>query len=205
MTIFELTAAFKQFTIFSISDVRKIESKFDKRRLNEWQAKGYIKKIAKGYYIFTDMAINENVLFDIANKIYNPSYVSLEIALSYYRLIPESVYEITSVTTKKTNGLKTPLAQFSYRSVKADLFFGYKLAKYDNKSFKIAEAEKALLDYFYFNPRLKTADDFEGIRIDLDSFQEHVNWERLQRYLDEFKQKTFEKRVNNFLRYIKNA
>lgn len=205
MTIIELKESLNQFTIFSINDVRKIEPEFDKRRLNEWHKKGYLKKVIRGHYIFSDLAVNENVLFEIANKIYNPSYVSLEIALSYYHLTPESVYEITSVATRKTNEFKTPIARFNYKSLKPNLFFGYKLVKYDQKSFKIAEVEKAILDYLYFNPRLKTAADFEGIRIDLDSFQEQVNQERLKKYLSEFNQKTFQKRVNDFLRFIKNA
>ena len=38
----------------------------------------------------------------VANKIYSPSYISLETALSYYGLIPESVYALTSVSTRKT-------------------------------------------------------------------------------------------------------
>lgn len=205
MTIIELKESLNQFTIFSINDVRKIEPEFDKRRLNEWHKKGYLKKVIRGHYIFSDLAVNENALFEIANKIYNPSYVSLEIALSYYHLTPESVYEITSVATRKTNEFKTPIARFNYKSLKPNLFFGYKLVKYGQKSFKIAEAEKAILDYLYFNPRIRTADDFESIRIDLDSFQEQVNRERLKKYLSEFNQKTFQKRVNDFLRFIKNA
>lgn len=32
----------------------------------------------------------------------NPSYISLEYALSYYGLIPEEAVVITAITTKKT-------------------------------------------------------------------------------------------------------
>src|SRR3989344_3452385 len=39
---------------------------------------------------------------EIANRIYGPSYVSFEYALAYYRLIPETVYTVTSATTKTT-------------------------------------------------------------------------------------------------------
>lgn len=42
-------------------DIRKIENRFDLRRLNEWQSKGYIKILRKGYYIFTDIDLNDEM------------------------------------------------------------------------------------------------------------------------------------------------
>lgn len=142
----ELKEALKDFNIFSLNDVEKIDKTFYRSRLNEWQDKGYIKKVIKGFYIFNDVSIDEDVLYEIGNKIYSPSYISLEKALSYYHLIPESVYEITSVTTRTTRLLKTPIASFSYRSIKPDFYFGYKIVNYDNKGYLIAEIEKTILD-----------------------------------------------------------
>jgi len=72
MQYIELKEALKDFTIFSLNDIKKIDSRFFRSRLNEWQDKGYIKKIIKGYYIFSDLKLNEDVLFEIANRIYNP-------------------------------------------------------------------------------------------------------------------------------------
>lgn len=89
MQYIELKEALKGFTVFSLMDIKKVDSSFFRARLNEWQDKGYIKKVIKGYYIFSDIELSENVLFDIANRIYSPSYVSFEMALSYYHLIPE--------------------------------------------------------------------------------------------------------------------
>ena len=73
----------KNFKIFNLNDIRKIEENFDLRRLNEWQKKNYIKKIRQGFYIFSDLEINEQALFIIANRIHEPSYISLEMALSF--------------------------------------------------------------------------------------------------------------------------
>ncbi len=75
--------------------------------------------------MFTDTPLNEETLFLIANKLYAPSYVSFEMALSYYGLIPEGVYAITSATSKKTATFQTPIGKFSYRTLKPQLFFGY--------------------------------------------------------------------------------
>jgi predicted transcriptional regulator of viral defense system len=82
MRYLELKESLKDFTVFSLADIRQTDSFFHRRRLNEWQEKGYIKKLIRGFYIFSDLELNENVLFEIANRIYAPSYISLEIALS---------------------------------------------------------------------------------------------------------------------------
>src|SRR3989338_11710785 len=97
----QLQKELKEFSLFSIVDIRKIEPHFYRSRLNEWQKKGYLKKVRRGYYIFADHNLNEAVLFSIANKIYSPSYVSFEMALANYGLIPEAVYGITSATANK--------------------------------------------------------------------------------------------------------
>ena len=81
MTFLEFQQAFRDFTVFSLSDIRAVEPGFYRTRLNEWQNKGYIKKVLRGYYIFTDRKIDESDLFIISNKIYDPSYVSAESAL----------------------------------------------------------------------------------------------------------------------------
>ena len=44
----------------------------------------------------------------LANLIYGPSYVSYEYALTYYGLIPERVFEVTSATTQKNKMFNTP-------------------------------------------------------------------------------------------------
>ncbi len=55
-------------------------------------------------------------LEQIANVLYEPSYVSLEWALAYYQMIPEAVFMLTSVTVNKSIRFDTPLLMFSYSS-----------------------------------------------------------------------------------------
>ncbi len=205
MKYIELKDALKGFTVFSLRDIKRIDGSFFRARLNEWQNKGYIRKIVRGYYIFSDLELSENVLFEIANKIYSPSYVSFEMALFYHHLIPESVYGITSASTRRTYNFKSPIAEFSYRAIKPDLFFGYNLVGYNNKRFKIAGVEKAVLDYLYINPDIKTGTDFAGMRINSDLFLKQINEDNLQEFLERFAKRTLAKRVNLLLKFIKNA
>ena len=83
--------------------------------------------------------------------------------------------------------------------------FGYQLIAYQNHNFKMAEIEKAILDYFYINSKLKTEGEFEELRINQETFQEKVDVEKLKRYLAQFKNKALEKRINNFIKYITHA
>ena len=205
MNFLEFKKKLNGYIVFNLRDIRKIEANFDLRRLNEWQKKDYIKMIRREYYIFSDLKINEAVLFLIANKIYSPSYISLEMAFSYYNLIPEAVYGVTSVTSNKTNNFKTDLGVFGYRRLKPELMFGYKLVEYKNQSFRIAEIEKAVLDYFYLNTHLKTENDFIEMRFNSEEFKVLANIDKLNKYLKAFNNKALEKRIKRFLNYIDYA
>jgi predicted transcriptional regulator of viral defense system len=197
--------ALKIFTVFSVDDIRRIDSRFNVRRLVEWQDKGYIKKIIRGHYIFANLELNENVLFEIANRIYSPSYISFEMALSFYHMIPESVYGLTSATSRKTKVFKTKIGDFIYRTIQPRLLFGYKLIDYIGRRFKVAEPEKALLDYFYLNTSIKSEDDFAEMRIDREQYLTYVDESRLLAYINEFRQKRLSKRVKSFMEYMKNV
>lgn len=205
MTFLEFRRGLKDFKIFSLSDIRGIDPGFYRTRLNEWQNKGYIRKVIRGYYIFTEQELDEFSLFTFANKIYNPSYISLESALSYYHLIPQSVYAVTSVTTLPTRVFKTSLANFKYHRIKTAMFFGYELMLPNNKHCKIACPEKALLDYFYINPDIKDCDDFAQLRVNTDEFMKQVNLEKLDVLVERIGQKALLRRINAFKEYMRNA
>lgn len=206
MKFMDFKEALKPFTVFSLQEIKKIDANFQRRRLSEWQDKGYIKKIIKGFYIFSDLKINEKVLAEIANRIYAPSYVSFEMALSHYSFIPESVYAITSAGTRKTSRFSTPIGEFIYRTIKPALFFGYNLVAYnDGKFFKIASPEKAVLDYFYINPHIQTEDDFLSLRLNVEIFWQIINESQLENYLEKFGQSKLSQRVHRLMEFMKNA
>ena len=202
MNFIHFKNSLRDFPVFSIADIRAAHGGFDRRRLSEWQKKGYIKKIVKGYYLFSDIAMNESLLLAIANKIYKPSYISFETAMSHYRLIPESIYMITSASTKRTSLFETPLARFSYRTIKPALFFGYSLLP---GGIKIAFMEKAILDYFYINPALRTEDDFASLRINREEMLSRFNKKQFTDYMRRFSQKRLSKRMGHFLEWLEDA
>jgi len=108
---------------------------------------GLFLKLRNNYYMLKD---SHSPLYSIANKLYQPSYVSLESALSYYGIIPEVVYAVTSVTTKPTREFTTPKSVFSYQRIKQNVFAGYSPVTIEGSVVLLAEPEKALADYLYF-------------------------------------------------------
>lgn len=202
MNFVQFKNSLHDFPVFSIADIRVAHSGFDRRRLSEWQKKGYITKIVKGYYLFADVNISESTLLAIANKIYKPSYVSFETALSHYRLIPESIYMITSASTRRTYLFETPMARFSYKTIKPGLFFGYSLLP---GGITLAFMEKALLDYFYLNPSFRTKDDFALLRINRKEVLSRLDKERLAEYVRRFDQKRLTNRMDHFLAWLEDA
>ena len=86
----------------------------------------------------------------VANRLYAPSYISFEYALSRYGIIPESVYTITSATTRITREFIVNNKSFTYSHIKKQVYRGYKTEKIGGMTVLMAEPEKALVDYIYF-------------------------------------------------------
>lgn len=115
-----------------------------------WVKRGYLSRVEKGVYTFSKQKENLDGMI-IAEKLYLPSYISLEFALNHHGIIPDVPFTVTSVTTRKTKTFKNGFGQFVYRHIKKDLFTGYTSALQDGTSVHIATPEKALFDYIYFN------------------------------------------------------
>lgn len=202
MQYIDFQQQFKGFPLISLSDIRGVFPNFDHRRLYEWQKRGYIKKVINNFYIFTDRQFGEADVNFIANKLCEPSYLSIEYALNYYSLIPETVFWRTSVTSRKTKKISGFLGNFSYQKIKSQLFFGYKLARINNTTFKIAEPEKALLDFLYLRNDVKTKADFYELRLNREVYKETVSQKKIKNYLKVFDSEKLSEKIkvlNNFM------
>lgn len=109
--------------------------------------KGAIIRLKSGLFA---LAKNMPDDFVIANRIYGQSYVSLDSALSYYNLIPESIYAVTSVTAKSTREFEVSGRLFSYKRIKREAYTGYVLETVHGNGVYIATPEKAVADFIYF-------------------------------------------------------
>jgi predicted transcriptional regulator of viral defense system len=185
---------------FSLETIRLIEPTLDPIQLARWQQKGYIQPIIRGWYMFADVRLTEDLLQLMANKLISPSYISLEFALSLYNLIPEGVFQITSITSKKTLQLNSSLATFSYRHVKPLLMFGYQLRDTPFGKVCVADLEKAILDFLYLTPEANSIEFFDEMRLSKEGLQK-IEKTKIEQYLRVFDQKSLRLRTERLLKY----
>lgn len=189
--------------IFNLNDIRKLDPNFHRQQLVDWQRRGFIRPLAGGYYILADQAVDEAFLFMAANQIYPPSYVSLESALAYHQVIPESVLGVTSVTARKTKQFDSAWGQFRYRSLKPEYMFGYRIIVHKpHHKHLVASLEKSVLDYLYLNPHIHTTEDFDALRwnrVLLEPLSDNATFDQ---YLKIFNKKALENRVSLLMRYL---
>jgi predicted transcriptional regulator of viral defense system len=208
MTYLEFKNTFRDFPLISSSHIFNVTRKPAALRWNlvQWQKKGLVIKLKRGLYILNvkDRKIHPSRIF-IANALYSPSYVSNEYGLSYYSLIPEMVVDPTSVTTKKTNKFANATGTFHYQHLKDELFFGF-IKVEDENGFPvlIAEPEKAILDFFYFNQKEFNNKEKEIFALSY-RFQnlERLKKRKLKNFAKRFNNKAVLDIVNNLLSYMK--
>lgn len=200
MRYLDVQKAMQIFPVFSVNDLRRSFPEIDLRRLNEWQSKGYLTKIRQGFYKFSHQKTDAHFLFHSANKIYDPSYISLETALSHHGLIPEGVFSVSSVTTRNTTTFTTPIGEFTYRNIKSKAFFGYAIIRQNNISAVIAEPEKALLDFIWFK-KVEDPEDFMALRLNQNMLAKTINWPKLLHFAELFESPTMMKRAKNLKQF----
>jgi predicted transcriptional regulator of viral defense system len=155
---------------------KQLNAKINAIRMVE---RGIIIKLAKGYY-----ALNENYnIYELANSIISPSYVSFDSALFYFSFnfqLKNQVSSVAPINYQKKIGQ----ILFKYFSMKKKNLYNLEGIIIKN-NVSIACPERAILDSFYF-----------GFLPDVDNM-ENLNKKYLNR-LSLFYPKTVQKKVKTF-------
>lgn len=185
---------------FNIDQVYAWQPDFDRNNLSRWTKKGLLTRLRQGYFTFPEYKDKRDFAYYFANRIYRPSYVSLHTALAFYGIIPETVVQITSVTSLKTASFNNEFGEYIYKSVNKDLMFGYDLKPMEGgRTLQFASPEKALLDLLYLYPEYNSEQDILDLRLDEDFLHDELNKSLLLEYNAKFNSKTIERRANLFL------
>lgn len=137
-------------------------------------------RVKKGIYIFgKDFSRHPYSQEVLANMIYGPSYVSLEWACQYYRLIPEKVTTVTSITTQRSRQFRTPTGLFTYNHLPIQVYpVGVTLIKFSNiQQALFATKEKALADLLrlrrgrFSSKKMLKETLFEDLRVEEDDIK----------------------------------
>lgn len=205
MNYVEFSKTFRGTPVFSTNDIEKRFQGFERENLLHWQKKGFLLRVRNGWYCLTEENNTREKVYYTANKIYHPSYISLHSAFAHYGWIPEGVFTLTSISTRKTTLFDTPIGRFKYFSIKPQLFFGYRIITHDGHGIKMAEPEKALLDFLYFHPNVMDETDFESYRFNLSQMKADIGIEKLNAYGSLFDSPTLFKRLSVIKKMIDHA
>jgi len=124
MKILKIKKALKTtiFTHEEIANILKDEVSNVNAKISYLTKQGILIRLKKGIYTFGGLYQESVDSIAVANRLYTPSYVSFDYALSYYGLIPERIYEVTSATLHAKKVFDTTLGRFSYRPVPMDVY-----------------------------------------------------------------------------------
>lgn len=140
--------------------------------------------------------------FVVAAMLHFPSHVSLESALSHHGLIPEAVYQVSSVTSARSRTFETPVGVFTFKRVPAaDPRAGVQALKIDGRSWAfVATPVRAIADLIYTRKQVNWERDglaflTESMRIERDDLKK-VSFESL----DEVCESLRDRRTTDYLR-----
>lgn len=152
-------------------------------RINRLVDAGWMRRIKQGLYLIVDSlsarSQNDLSLYVIANSLVSESYVSLSYALNYYQMFDQYDKTITSVSLKNSKKYNFDNHTYNFSKVKKDLYFGFVEKRENGKIIKIAEAEKALIDYLYLDK------SFGGVSLVFEKIRNHhaeLDLNKLQDY-----------------------
>lgn len=120
--------------------------------LKRAMAAGEVVRIHRGLYCLATKYLRQRIdPLVLAQRIYGPSYISLETALSYHGWIPEAVHAVTSTSLNRSREFGTPMGHFSFTRVPQETLYSEvtRVEKEDDSSFLLASPLKALADYVY--------------------------------------------------------
>ena len=116
----------KKISFFDITDAKKIfgikKENTLYKLLQRLEKSDVVQRIVKGKYLFS---FNEANDFELANFLVNPSYISLESALSFYGILPQFPYTITSVTPLKSKKIIYQDKEYEFSHLESKYFFGF--------------------------------------------------------------------------------
>jgi hypothetical protein len=125
---------------------------FPNDRIRRMIHEGDLIRILKGLYILgSEHRKGPMYLEQLANMIYGPSCLSAEYVLSRAGWIPEAVYTVTSVTTRRSKSYKTGVGEFHYAHVPEKLYaIGIESVAVGEKIYALmANPAKALCDLIF--------------------------------------------------------
>lgn len=162
--------------------VDELAAKYNLPPDSAWKAtsrlakRGLLSRVSNGVYL--NKLVRDASATDFVNVLNPNSYVSLESALNHWGISTQSPVALTCVTTGKPKEYRTLEFAITLRSISEHLFWGFVEKQTRYSKYRIAEPEKALLDWVYLTlqsgltPRL---DEIELQSLDKQKLVKYAN------------------------------
>jgi predicted transcriptional regulator of viral defense system len=157
-------------------------------------AKGELLHIRRGIYHLAKRYQRKPLNpYELAQKVYGPSYISFESALSYHGLIPEAVYSVSSACMKRSREFKTAVGVYSFTQIPQRVFYiGVERIEKDGEVFLMAAPIKALADYVFYHRSSWTniVEFLKSLRIEISDLHDlKVDREELDALMKQYQSK----------------
>jgi len=129
-----------------IARILNISPQNRKVMLSRLAKRKILRRLRRNLY---EVSLKPSDILEVANSIYQPSYLSFTYCLGKLGILNQIAYEIEFATSRKTKRIQIRGRDVTFHKIKKDLFFGYTL----KDSIFIAEPEKALLDTLYLKTK----------------------------------------------------
>lgn len=173
------------FTTQILAGLWDVDPASAKTMASRLSKKGILLRLRRGLYTLNKTKVFP---FELANALYQPSYISLESALNYWGVLVQAPQVVLSVANRSKR-LRAQNTEFIYRRIpKKCLEVGWQ----KEKNFVIATPEKALLDLYYLASK--------GIlSIRAQDLKLNINQEKIKMYI-QFYPKRFQKKWPRLLK-----
>lgn len=171
-------------TVFSFKDISLIwgETKANlvRRRLSYYVKKGELYPVRRGFYA-KDKNYNK---YELAVKIYTPSYISFETVLAKAGVIFQFYGQIF-IASYLTREIKCDSHVYSFRKIK-DSILTNKTGIEVKDNYFVATSERAFLDIVYLNKEYY----FDNL--------DNINWKKVYEILPIYGNKRMEKKIKKY-------
>ena len=122
---------------------------------------GWLIRVKRGLYAISDLSNRGFLSLSpsvVANLLVKDSYVSFESALAYHGMFDQLTNKTISISRVQYKTVQLQSVEYSFVKVLEKWFFGWEKVIIDNKTVRVATAEKALIDMIQFHKSKYTVD-----------------------------------------------
>ncbi|AFG36186.1 type IV toxin-antitoxin system AbiEi family antitoxin domain-containing protein [Spirochaeta africana] len=153
---------------FSVPELpAELRQRVPNSELSRWTRSGRLLRLRRELYAISPAHGGRPLdPLEVANPLYQPSYISMTTALAYHGILDWSrVHDphgwlkqveppdlVVSVTTRNTQRFRNTLGSYRYHHLNPELYWGYQSQPLGTSWHPVADPHKALFDLWYFHP-----------------------------------------------------